>query len=439
MTDTPTPPDGWYPDPAGGGGLRRWNGTGWTDEVRSATQSASVHDAAPQPGDSAAAQGAAATERSSYDISSSLDPQEHSAGTAHEGASADAPAHEGTPSHEAPSAYAAGGADSHDTHGHDGAHDAAAPLTASEPAAPAPHDPAPYDSAAHESPSHDSAASESSSSSSASYGSTSSDSAPSAAPDSGYSAAGAAAGAGVPPVAPPAAPVAPPTAPVTPPAAPAYTSAPAFPGAPASSSAPAYAAGAAGAGYAAGPGYPSAPPVSYDTAAPRRDIKTNTVWVWLMVFLPVLNLLGVVIFDWSSYFRDAFYAGVYSYDSGPASMAGTNAATALITVVTSVVSIVVSALTVLFAFLDWRQLRARGVDRPFHWAFSFFVLVIGSGLVYIIGRGVILRRRTGSGLGPIWAAVAVNLAVVIGFIIWIVVLIAQVSALINEFSTSFGY
>ncbi|WP_201423156.1 hypothetical protein, partial [Xanthomonas perforans] len=110
---------------------------------------------------------------------------------------------------------------------------------------------------------------------------------------------------------------------------------------------------------------------------------------------------------WSSYFRDAFYAGVYSYDSGPASMAGTNAATALITVVTSVVSIVVSALTVLFAFLDWRQLRARGVDRPFHWAFSFFVLVIGSGLVYIIGRGVILRRRTGSGLGPIWAAVAV--------------------------------
>ncbi|WP_144785662.1 DUF2510 domain-containing protein [Microbacterium sp. BH-3-3-3] len=449
MTDTPTPPDGWYPDPAGGGGLRRWNGTGWTDEVRSATESALAHDAAPRPGDSSADQGSAATEGSSYDISSSLDPQEQSAGTAHEGASADASTHESTPSHEDPSAYAAGASDSHDTRGHDGAHDADAPLTASEPAAPAPHDPAPYDSAAHdsaahESASHDSAASESASHGSASYGSasygsTSSDSASSAAPDSGYSAAGAAAGAGVPPVAPPAAPVAPPTAPVAPPAAPAYTSAPAFPGAPASSSAPAYTAGAAGAGYAAGPSYPSAPPVSYDTAAPRRDIKTNTVWVWLMVFLPVLSLLGVVIFDWSSYFRDAFYAGVYSYDSGPASMAGTNAATALITVVTSVVSIVVSALTVLFAFLDWRQLRARGVDRPFHWAFSFFVLVIGSGLVYIIGRGVILRRRTGSGLGPIWAAVAVNLAVVIGFIVWIVVLIAQMSALINDFSTSFGY
>ncbi|WP_295830926.1 DUF2510 domain-containing protein [uncultured Microbacterium sp.] len=453
MTDTPTPPDGWYPDPAGGGGLRRWNGTGWTDEVRSATESAAVHDAAPQPGDSSAAQGAAATEGSSHDISSqdissSLEPQENSAGTAHEGASVGAPAHEGAPTHEAPSAYAAGGADSHDTLGHDGAHDAATPLTASEPAARAPHDSAAHesashDSAAHESASHDSvahgyAASESATRGSASYGSASHEAASSAAPDLGYSAAGAAAGAGVPPVAPPTAPVAPPTAP-------AYTSAPAFPGAPASStaasypSASAYAAGAAGAGYAAGPGYPSAPPVSYDTAAPRRDIKTNTVWVWLMVFLPVLSLLGVVIFDWSSFFRDAFYAGVYSYDSGPASMAGTNAATALITVVTSVVSIVVSALTVLFAFLDWRQLRSRGVDRPFHWAFSFFVLAIGSGLVYIIGRGVILRRRTGSGLGPIWASIAVNVAVVIAFVVWAVILVSQITTLIGEFSPSYGY
>ena len=39
MTDTPTPPEGWYPDPAGGGGLRRWSGTAWTEEVRaSATE-----------------------------------------------------------------------------------------------------------------------------------------------------------------------------------------------------------------------------------------------------------------------------------------------------------------------------------------------------------------------------------------------------------------
>ena len=27
-------PAGWYPDPAGGGGLRYWNGTTWTEDVR---------------------------------------------------------------------------------------------------------------------------------------------------------------------------------------------------------------------------------------------------------------------------------------------------------------------------------------------------------------------------------------------------------------------
>ncbi|KTR87596.1 hypothetical protein NS220_17380, partial [Microbacterium testaceum] len=34
MTDTPTPPEGWYPDPAGSGGTRRWDGSAWTDDVR---------------------------------------------------------------------------------------------------------------------------------------------------------------------------------------------------------------------------------------------------------------------------------------------------------------------------------------------------------------------------------------------------------------------
>ena len=392
MTDTPTPPDGWYPDPAGGGGLRRWNGTSWTEEVRSADGG--------QP---------APAESEQHDAGAVSRADDESTG-AHGSASAEAHPPAAGSSSEAISPTAQSSAAGLEA----GSSSEAAPATEGSS----------HGISASLDPQGDPAAS-----------------APSASP-SGSPAEGpaqtqyAAPGASVPPVTPPA-----PAAPVAPPTAPAYTSDPAFPSAPSYPSAPAYGAGAAaaGAGYSATPGYPSAPPVAYDTAAPRRDIKTNTVWVWLMVFLPLLSLLGIIIFDWSSYFRDAFYADVYSYDSGPASMTGINAATGLLTGVTSVVSIVVSALTVLFAFLDWRQLRARGVDRPFHWAFSFFVLVIGSGLVYIIGRGVILRRRTGSGLAPIWAAVAVNVAVMIGFIVWIVVLIAQMSTLINEFSTGLGY
>lgn len=30
----PSVPAGWYPDPAGGGGLRYWNGSAWTEDVR---------------------------------------------------------------------------------------------------------------------------------------------------------------------------------------------------------------------------------------------------------------------------------------------------------------------------------------------------------------------------------------------------------------------
>lgn len=396
MTDTPTPPDGWYPDPAGGGGLRRWNGTSWTDEVRSAdggqpAQAASEqHDAGAvsrADDEPAGAHGSASAEAHPPAVDS---PSEGSSPKAQSSA---AGLDDGSSSEAAPATEGS-------SHGISASLDPQGEPVASTPAETPAASPV-------EGPAEGPAQTE-------------------------YTAPGAS----VPPVTPPA-----PAAPADPPAAPAYTSAPAFSSAPSYPSAPAYGAGAAaaGAGYSATPGYPSAPPVAYDTAAPRRDIKTNTVWVWLMVFLPLLSLLGIIIFDWSSYFRDAFYADVYSYDSGPASMTGINAATGLLTGVTSVVSIVVSALTVLFAFLDWRQLRARGVDRPFHWAFSFFVLAIGSGLVYIIGRGVVLRRRTGSGLAPIWASIAVNVVVVIGFIIWAVVLISQLVSLGSEFSSSYGY
>lgn len=297
MTDTPLTPDGWYPDPAGGGGLRRWNGSAWTDEVRPPAE-------AP--------------------------------------AAAEASAAEAPVAPEAPS------------------------TTGAEPVAS--------------------------------------------------------------PVAPAAEPVAPPVAPA---GAPAYPAAPAYPGvaAPAYSGAPAY----PGAPQAA-PAYPGAPQAAPAAAAPaRRDIPTNTVWIWLVVALPLVSLLTLFLFDWSTFIQESIYASAFPEQAPYAA-----SSSLLVTAGTSVFGFVLAGLTVLFSFLDWRQLRARGIQKPFHWAWSLFVLAISSGGVYIIGRAVILRRQTGKGLAPVWGWIAVTVISIVAVSIWFFVIFSQVFAIIEQLQY-YGY
>ncbi|MDQ1121484.1 DUF2510 domain-containing protein [Microbacterium trichothecenolyticum] len=335
MTDTHTPPDGWYPDPAGSGGLRRWDGTAWTDEVRPAHDESTATVTADE----------------------SHPPVETPTHVEPAGENTAAPEH-------APVAPAVAAAyadtDSSTPASEEGS--AITPPTPGEPAAPA---------------------------------------APAAPVES--------------PAAAPAAPAAPPLPPA-PSVAPAASTPPAYPGT------------HTAAGYAAAP---AAPPVGA-TPAPRRDIPTNTVWIWLVVFLPLVGALSLVLFDWSSYIEESFYAGVY----------GTPGVTTTETVVSTtatLTSVVLGALIVLFAFLDWRELRARGVDRPFHWAWSFLVLLIGTGLVYVIGRGVVLRRLTGSGLAPVWASIAVTVVSFLIGLIWLAVILTKVFTLVDQARYSFGY
>lgn len=289
MTDTPTPPEGWYPDPAGSGGLRRWNGTAWTDEVRARVDS----PAAP----------------------------------------------------EAP----------------------AAPKASAAPAAP--EAPAvPEASAAPEAP--------------ASFG---------AEPSLGAS------------------------------AAPASPGAPAYPGTSASAAA-----------YPGGTAYPTAP--AAPTAAPvRRDIPTDTVWIWLVVALPLLSLAVLFLFDWNTYVQESLYASAFP-EAAPYAASSSLAVTAG----ASIGSFVLAGLIVLFSYLDWRQLRARGIQNPFHWAFGFFVLLLSSGAVYIIGRAVVLRRQTGKGLGPVWGWIAVTIITIVAVSIWVVMLFTAMIPVIEELQ-SYGY
>ncbi|WP_164515444.1 DUF2510 domain-containing protein [Microbacterium sp. 10M-3C3] len=166
-------------------------------------------------------------------------------------------------------------------------------------------------------------------------------------------------------------------------------------------------------GYPAYPAYPSAPAASGEQVA-RRDIPTGTVWIWLVIFAPVVTVLPLFFFDWEGYLRDVIVQAAQD-PQGVSPFAATPFEAGLLGF--SVFQYVVAGLQVLFAWLDWRALKARGIVKPFHWAWSFFTFVVSNG-VYVIGRGIVLRRQTGSGLGPVWAWIALTVASVIAGVVF---------------------
>ncbi|MCJ1707168.1 DUF2510 domain-containing protein [Microbacterium sp. VKM Ac-2923] len=434
MTDTPTPPDGWYPDPAGGGGLRRWDGTTWTDEVRPVDGSGPTAAHEHNDADSAESPALASDPTAAYEGDRAAEAHDGGALLTPSTPGASVDEHDASPSVAA--AYGAGDFDTPSTPGASSSHseepaaDAESPArsepygSAESPAAPTPAvEPAaapPVDADTTRASEHRAAVDVSGPP--ASSATPAADVAPTAGAASTTGAAADAAVAGAPSASSTSNPVAP---------APRFPAAPAYPGVPASttSGAPAYP-GTASGGLGA---YPGAPAVGH-SAVLHRDIPTNTVWIWLLVALPLVGVLSLFVFDWGSFIRESVYSSMYADPLATPSMAGT-----VLTAVSSILSLVLSAATVLFAFLDWRQLRARGIERPFHWAWSFFVLAIGSGIVYIIGRSVIVRRQTGKGLAPLWAAIGVTVLTWILASIWVVVLLTQLFAVVQELQYSYGY
>jgi hypothetical protein len=79
-------------------------------------------------------------------------------------------------------------------------------------------------------------------------------------------------------------------------------------------------------------------------------------------------------------------------------------------------------LNVLWAFLDHRALRARGVPAPFHWAWAFL-----SGLIYLIGRPLICSRRGARGSAP--AVIGFVAAEVVSTIVALALIASQLGPL----------
>ncbi|WP_337004255.1 MULTISPECIES: DUF2510 domain-containing protein [unclassified Microbacterium] len=173
----------------------------------------------------------------------------------------------------------------------------------------------------------------------------------------------------------------------------------------------------ASAAYAA-PGQPA--PVPPGTSA-------NTVWVWLMVLLPLVTL--VPVFGYLAQLRHDLLAliALVPFDGSSPDMGRFVAAEMSLIfspwyLVLMLVGWGAYAAWVWFAALDARELAARGFVKPFPWAWAFL-----SSLVYVIGRHVVVRQRGGRGAGPLITMVAIQVGAFILTMIWCFVLIGDLS------------
>ena len=91
------------------------------------------------------------------------------------------------------------------------------------------------------------------------------------------------------------------------------------------------------------------------------------------------------------------FAYVYSLIAAPPLSSSTGLLVPLGFVAVGIIAWIVS---IWLAASDGREQESRGIHRPFHWAFCFIPSY--GPTIYIIGRSIVARRRTGRGLAPIW-------------------------------------
>ena len=137
------------------------------------------------------------------------------------------------------------------------------------------------------------------------------------------------------------------------------------------------------------PGQPAyAPQPTYAPVAPLRapeGTSPYTLFVWALAGLPIISILSHIVYFASGALADDLTDVMGNVISGGE-------------LITYAVTVLVTILTIALGILDYRALKANGVPKPFHWAFIFFAVV--GAPVYIIGRSIVVKRRTGSGYRP---------------------------------------
>ncbi|HWT33613.1 MAG TPA: DUF2510 domain-containing protein [Microbacterium sp.] len=184
------------------------------------------------------------------------------------------------------------------------------------------------------------------------------------------------------------------------------------------------------------PSYPQgvyAQPEAYPQVAPGTS--GTTIWAWLLAFLPLVTLIMSIAYA-------SALGGVFGHLSSELSQlsSGSPGDTTRMTADIDAaifngwyfavlgVGLLTFAATIVFAYLDHRELAGRGFVNPFHWAWAF----VPTYLVYMIGRTVVVHRRGGKSLGPLWAMIGVTVG---SWIVGSIVSTTIVAQLLHVMST----
>lgn len=154
-------------------------------------------------------------------------------------------------------------------------------------------------------------------------------------------------------------------------------------------------------------------------AAPKAPPGTDpyTPWIWAIVGIMFVPLVTLPLVPWASMFD-------YDLTDPYAAMASFEILLSPLYWLSVLLGWAAFALTIVFAYRDHKELLARGVPRPFHWGFAFL------GVVYPIGRSVVVRARTGRGMAPLWISIGyIVVSIVASIVLMVVIFTAMVDSL----------
>lgn len=157
------------------------------------------------------------------------------------------------------------------------------------------------------------------------------------------------------------------------------------------------------------PGSPAPYAMRGAAASVPDGTAAYNVFIWIIVLLPIVNIATLLTYDVSSLavrptdpyamYRDPAYFGLLA------------------------LGWIAYLATVLVANVDRRRLLRDGYDRPFHWAWAFL-----GGAVYVIGRSVIVYRRSGRGLAPMWVWAGLTAFAVVVTVLKVVAMVSAMMA-----------